>query len=165
MIMATGSVVLQGPPYGRYGYGELLASGGKYSANEVPFNELVGLESKTYLPKLPKYLWGHCAVQIDTYRFMILGGFDGERYRHETSIFDLRTGSPSSQWTDGPPMLDSRYGFGCTKVKIGHKDYILAAGGNNPDTLVNTDKSMEYLDVSDLDSGWVRGHDLPRKNK
>ena len=67
MNMATGSVVLQGPPYGRYGYGELLASGGKYSANEVPFNELVGLESKTYLPKLPKYLWGHCAVQIDSY--------------------------------------------------------------------------------------------------
>jgi len=137
---------------------KVLITNGLWYANEET-------ESKTYLPKLPKYLWGHCAVQIDTYRFMILGGFDGGRYRHETSIFDLRTGSPSSQWTDGPPMLDSRYGFGCTKVKIGHKDYILAAGGNNPDTLVNTDKSMEYLDVSDMDSGWVRGHDLPRKNK
>ena len=152
MNMATGNVILQR---------KLLASGGLYSARDVPTNELVGLETKTYLEELPKYLWGHCAVQVDESRFMILGGFDGGRYRHETSIYNWRT----EVWTDGPPMVDSRYGFGCTKVKVGYKDYILAAGGNNPDTFVNADKSVEYLDVSDMDSGWVRGHDLPRKNK
>ena len=148
MNMATGNVILNG---------KLLASGGKYSGRREPTNELLGLETKTMLTKLPKYLYGHCAVQVDEAHLMILGGFHG-LYRRETLIYNLETHA----WTDGPPMLDSRYGFGCTKVKVGQKEYILAAGGtmNEP-----RDKSVEYLDVSAIDSGWIRGHDLPRKNR
>ena len=99
MNMATGNVILNG---------KLLASGGKYSGRREPTNELLGLETKTMLTKLPKYLYGHCAVQVDEAQLMILGGFHG-LYRRETLIYNLETHA----WTDGPPMLDSRYGSCC----------------------------------------------------
>ena len=140
---------------------KLLASGGSYSRSQ----ELIGLTTKSSFPDLPSRassLSGHCIVQYnDNKNLMVLGGHSA-RYNRHTYIFDMKT----QRWTDGPDMHDRRMAFGCTKVKVGAKEYIMAVGGATlgDDVPGNTQNSIEYLDVSDMDSGWVRGHPLPRRN-
>ena len=58
----------------------------------------------------------------------------------------------TNNWTPGPKLNKARIEHGCAKMNIGDKDVVVVTGGDV------TDKSVEYLDLTDMDQGWKRGN-------
>ena len=80
---------------------------------------------------------------------MTIGGYFGGS-RKETNIFDQTT----NNWTQGPELNEGRNFHGCAKMTIGDKDVVVVTGG------LGAWKSVEYLDLTDMDQGWKRGNFL-----
>ena len=165
---------------------QLLASGGiqyTMSFDHVRSQELIGLNTKSSYPDLPSNLaglQGHCIVKDEINDHIVIFGGVGPgvppRYNRRTYIAKNAIAAHTFKdeelmWWQaiGPNMYmnEERQNLGCTIVKVGNKQYIMAVGGTSEND--NTHKSIEYLDISnwtnlDYSSKWVRGHPLPRDN-
>ena len=137
--MSTGNIIINN---------RLWISGGlDESGRELSTTELVNEDQSLKSEDLPVDVYGHCSVLLNRTRIMTIGGWSGWN-RRETNILDLTT----NNWTPGPKLNKGRTSHGCAKMTIGDKDLVVVTGGDV------TEKSVEYLDLTDMDQGWKRGN-------
>ena len=80
-------------------------------------------------PDLPTSRWGHCSVQLEDGKIVIIGGSNANH--KVTNIYDPET----STYTDGPDMLFDHVNFGCAHFhsqKHGGRPVVLSAGTGYP---------------------------------
>jgi len=117
--------------------------------------------SNSMFSSFPHLTLGHCAVMIDSFTVMIMGGIlDGGTGPHQTTwIFNGQANS----WVQGPNMTLDNYGQACTFWKYynsttgTYQSIIIAAGGAaNPSTQI-----LNYDLYKSSGAGFFRGPNLP----
>ena len=116
--------------------------------------EFISLDQPPYPgPELPFKIDGHCMVQVCSNTIYIIGGIqDGKKSTH-TWIVD-----PTNNFNikSGPPLNRARLGHSCNKMKLNGKYFLVVAGGLQEKEM-NTNCSVELLDTTSPDKGWILG--------
>ena len=100
-------------------------------------------------PDLPRAVWAHCLVKIDTTHVMMIGGDNDKDGYTGTDTFTIDFSTEI--WTDGPPMINKRSVHACARLDSG---LIVAAGGNEK-------SSVEILKPGA--TSWIAGNVFVRK--
>merc|ERR1712004_410549 len=119
--------------------GKLMISGGRNSGDYLADTEIINVpESKTEDGfELPNGIYDHCSVLINATTVMVLGGSDGSTQK-STYFINLET----LQVTHGPELQEARKNFGCAVFEHYQHNFVIAAGGRDP----NKD-STEFLQL------------------
>jgi hypothetical protein len=134
------------------GSGRIVAAGG-YNLTSIEYLTPTGWVQST--AKLPVPSHYGCMVAINSSTVMIFEGLDFSVISHskKTYFFNHQTNS----LTNGPPLLQGRYSFGCGSMKdpITGTLSIVVAGGTSNVQLISTE-------ILDLATGvWKNGPNLP----
>ena len=141
--MATGNVVVNG---------SLWITQGTDGANELINKEVAKVLNTSGYPHTKVAF--SCSVLLDNNKIMSIGGVRrGPVQKNETHILALN----SLQWTYGPVLNQGRNRHGCGRVKIGGKVYVFVTGG------YKGVRSVEYLDIEDLNGNWKIGKNYFQK--
>ena len=109
--------------------------------------------SKTLPIKLPVGLYLPCIVPWDHDSFMVIGGASNNGSpRSETYFVFLN----NETLTNGPELLDIRYGHACGEMVLNGESYIMVIGGYGQYHALQ--KSTEILSKSNLGNGWKKGN-------
>ena len=152
--ISTGSIVLQQG---------LWISGGRSIGGWEASTEIVGHSSSQPSMNMPFGILGHCSVLLDRGKenankiFSIGGNRKNNHFLSETFIWNSKRGT----WENGPSMNRGRYKHGCGIVELGAKKFIFVTGGFQPGYFPpHTTSSTEFLDLSNIGSGWKNGNIL-----
>ena len=116
-------------------------------------------------PKLPKTISNHAIIKINSKTIYFIGGYDYDTYRFHKGTWII---DPSNNFKmkQGPNLLyDRPYRPACAKMELNGKVYIIVAGGMfklgmnkapKSEKLV-FDDTVEILDTSSPDEGWIQG--------
>jgi len=132
---------------------KLVIAGG-YNGGNLATIEVVAPNSRSEtLPiRLPVTMLGSCIVPWDTNTFLIIGGYlGGLSSRNQTYYINMA----NNTYTTGPNLLTARWMYACHTMQVNGEDFIIVAGGNG------ADKSTEYLQKANYESGWKKSIDLP----
>ena len=93
----------------------------------------------------PDMLKGHCAVFIDKFRLMVIGGYEFPKDYHDgTYILDIS----NNKWRSAPPITYPRAYHTCNVVTdCEGKQQIVVVGGLTVGSVTNPTKSVEIFDV------------------
>ena len=79
-------------------------------------------------PNLPKAIYEHCSVALNSQEILIIGGDEGYNKLNETWIFNTET----NEFKSGANMNMKRSSHGCTKYKSrfhNGREVVIAVGG------------------------------------
>jgi len=125
-----------------------------------------GNEWQEQLPALPKKVWLHCLVKINSTTLLLVGGSatsDGMNPFSAAHFYNV----DKNQWSPGPTLNVARAGAGCGVLhwmnpKSNQLEKIVVIAGGNADGYLST---TEMLYVDRIDSyRWIMGPSLPTEN-
>ena len=108
--------------------------------------------SKTLSVELPTGMRYHCNVLWDSDTFMLIGGYSGGN-RPETYFINIKT----NQLTEGPILKEARSCHACGEIKGSGTFFIVVSGGWDY-SASGFMGSMEILDKSNVEQGWMKGN-------
>ena len=127
-------------------------TGGWSSNGSVNSTESISLDQPPVPgPDLPFRVFGHSMVLVDPTTIYLIGGYqNGQVISNKTWIIDPTN---DFQMKEGPSLNIARKGHSCSKMRIGERVFLVAAGGLNNGAL----DSVELLDTTYPDQGWKMG--------
>ena len=106
-------------------------------------------------PELPFSMSSHSMVQIDSKTIYLIGGWQDRVTSNKTWIINPINNLDISS---GPDLNEARVWHSCNKMKINGKIILVVAGGSNSGWTNNrTMNSVELLDTTSTNQGWIKG--------
>ena len=103
-------------------------------------------------PDLPFIVDGHSMVMVDPKTIYLIGGTQNGQTSNKTWIIDPTN---DFQIKVGPSLNIARYCHSCSKMRIGGRIFLVAAGGMNSSH--GKVDSVEVLDTTCPEQGWKMG--------
>ena len=94
---------------------QLILSGGYTGSESVSTVQVLSQEKWESLPSLPKTLYGHCMLLINSNSLMAVGG-SNETYLDNTYILDSL--NPVLKWVAGPALKEARVYHACGRIRL-----------------------------------------------
>ncbi len=140
----------------------LFVTGGRNGEQATNSTELVqpGQQSQTgpEMPTLP--IFGHCFIKVNDSLAIMAGEAEASStFSNETNFYSIL----ESNWTTSGPELDQARAYhSCGIIKIFETYHAVVTGGRNPDDASEALTSTEILDMSNNETTWTTGLNLPR---